>query len=181
MQPIALRTLTPEEVLAVERLAHSRTAAARAVERARIIWAAHQEEGAGAIAIARGVDPETVRRWVKRFNACGLAGLEDRPRPGRRPTYAPDQVAEIIAAALTKPEALALPFAAWTLDRLVAYLSEHKGITMKRTRLDEVLRAEGLRWRKQEPWFGERVDPAFAEKRGSSSSSTPHRRPTASS
>ena len=59
-------------------------------------------------------------------------------------------MAVVIAAALTKPEALGLPFAAWTLDRLVVYLSEQKGVTMKRTRLDEALRAEGLRWRKQE-------------------------------
>jgi len=28
-----------------------------------------------------------------------------------------------------------------------------------------MLLAEGLRWRKQETWFGERVDPEFAEKR----------------
>src|SRR6266851_3249903 len=30
---------------------------------------------------------------------------------------------------------------------------------------------EGLRWRKQEGWFGERIDPEFAEKRGPSNSS----------
>jgi transposase len=59
-----------------------------------------------------------------------------------------------------------LPFASWTLDRLVAYLSEHKGITMQRSRLDEVLLSEGLRWRKEETWFGERVDPEVAAKRG---------------
>jgi len=175
VHPIALRALTADEGIAVERLAHSRTAAARAVERARIIWAAHRGEGVGAIAVARGVDQETVRRWLKRFNGQGLDGLADRPRAGRKPTYPPEQVAEVIAAALTKPAALGLPFAAWTLDRLVAYLAEQKGITRKRTRLDEVLRDEGLRWRKQETWFGERVDPEFARKRGSSNSSTPQR------
>jgi hypothetical protein len=36
---------------------------------------------------------------------------------------------------------------------------------MQRSRSDELLIAEGLRWRKHETWFGERVDPAFAEKR----------------
>ncbi len=36
---------------------------------------------------------------------------------------------------------------------------------MKRSRLAEVLRAEELRWRSQENWFGERLGPAFAEKR----------------
>lgn len=35
---------------------------------------------------------------------------------------------------------------------------------MKHSRADEIFIAEGLRWRQQETWFGERVDPAFAEK-----------------
>jgi len=52
------------------------------------------------------------------------------------------------------------------LDRLQAYLQEHKGIAIQRSRIDEILLDEGLRWRKQETWFGERVDPAFAAKRG---------------
>ena len=175
MRPVELRRLSRDERDALERLAHSRTAPARTVERARVIWQAHTGALSGEIAAARGVDPETVRRWLKRFNAEGLAGLADRPRSGCPPTYPPGQVAEIIAAALTKPAALGLAFASWTLDRLVAYLAEAKGITMKRTRLDEVLRAEGLRWRKQETWFGERVDPEFAAKRGSLSGSTPPR------
>jgi len=78
----------------------------------------------------------------------------------------------VIATALTDPKALDLPFASWTLDRLSAYLNEHKGVAVKRSRIDEILLAEGLRWRKHETWFGERVDPAFAEKRGGSRPST---------
>ena len=181
MQPIEVRALTADEAAALERLAHSRTAPTRAVERAQIVWQAHGGALAGEIAATCGVDPETVRRWIKRFNAEGLAGLEDRPRSGCPPTYTPAQVAEIIAAALTKPEQLGRDFACWTLDRLVAYLAEVKGIRMKRSRVDQVLRAEGLRWRKQETWFGERVDPEFAAKRGSSSGSTPTRPRAASS
>ncbi len=117
----------------------------------------------------------TVRDWVKRFNAQGLAGLEDQPRAGRLPTYTPEQVATVIATALTDPKRLDLPFGSWTLDRLAAYLSEHKGIAIKRSRIDEILLKEGLRWRRHETWFGERVDPAFAEKRGGSRASTPPR------
>jgi hypothetical protein len=39
---------------------------------------------------------------------------------------------------------------------------------MKQSRIRQLLHAEGLRWRKQEGWFGERIDPQFAEKRGAS-------------
>lgn len=74
----------------------------------------------------------------------------------------------MIAASLTDPQALGLPFGSWTLDRLAAYLQEEQGITMKRSRIGELLQREGLRWRQQERWFGERPDPAFAAKRGPS-------------
>jgi hypothetical protein len=86
----------------------------------------------------------------------------------------------VINAALSRPAELGLPFACWTLDRLVAYLSE-QGIAMRRSRLSEIFIQEGLKWRREETWFGERVDPDFARKRGRSSSSTLPHRPTASS
>ena len=175
MRRLRLRELTEEERAVVEKLAHSRTVPARQVERARIIWRASQGEMAPAIAAALGLTAETGRDWIKRFNAQGLAGLEDQPRAGRPPTYTPEQVARVIATALTDPKRLDLPFASWTLDRLATYLNEHEGIAIKRSRIDEILLKEGLRWRKHENWFGERVDPEFAEKRGGSRASTPPR------
>lgn len=172
--PVCLRELTAEEASAVESLARSRTAAARRVERARIVWRASHGETPPSIAETLGPGTETVRRRIRRFNAEGLAALEDHPRSGRPATYAADEVAAVITAALTDPRRLGLPFASWTLDRLAAYLLEHKGIAMRRSRIDEILLKEGLRWRRQETWFGERVDPEFAEKRGGSRHSTPH-------
>jgi transposase len=165
MVPLRLRALTAEERSAVEKLAHSRTALARQVERARIIWRASEGASAPVIAAALSIDAETVRRRVRRFNAEGLAALEDHPRSGRPAIYSADEVAVVIATALTAPRRLNLPFAAWTLDRLATYLHEHQGIAMKRSRIDEILLQEGLRWRKQETWFGARVDPEFAKKR----------------
>jgi transposase len=176
-----LRAVTDEERAAVKRLAHSRTAPARSVERAQVVEAALEgaavEDIAAHLHLARG----SVYLWLHRFEERGIAGLQDHPRGGRPPTYRREQVSQIIATALERPQKLGLPYASWTLDRLVAYLAEHKGITMKRSRLDEVLLSEGLRWRKEENWFGERVDPDFAEKRGPSSGSTALLQPTASS
>jgi transposase len=174
--PVCLRPLTAEEASAVEVLARSRTAPARRVERARIIRRAGRGETPPIIAEALGLDAETVRRRIRRFNAEGLAALDDHHRSGRPATYSPDEVAAVIAAALTAPRSLGLPFASWTLDRLAAYLLEHKGVAMRRSRIDEILLAEGLRWRRRETWFGERVAPEFAEKRAASTRSTPARR-----
>jgi transposase len=151
------------------------------VERARIIWLAHHGQRVPAIARALGRSEHTVRLWLQRFNEKGMAGLADDPRAGRPTTYTPEQVGAVIAAAVTDPQTLALPFGSWTLDRLAVYLHEHKGIGIKRSRIGEILLAEGLRWWQQETWFGERVDPRFAEKRGPSSPSIRSRQRGASS
>jgi len=98
----------------------------------------------------------TVRRWIERFNREGLAGFEDEPRPGRPPIYTQEQqeqVGEVIQAALTDPQSLSqilqldppLPFGAWTLDRLAAYLKEYRGIPISRDRIAVLLRREGAR------------------------------------
>lgn len=177
---IRVRELSDAEADAIERLARSRTEAARKVERAKIVWLSREGKTVPAIAEELHLDPDTVRTWLKRFNAQGLPGLADAERAGRPVTYSADEVGEVLAAALTNPKNLELPFAAWTLDRLAVYLNETKGIAIKRSRIDELLLAEGLRWRKQETWFGERVDPEFAEKRGASPNSTSSPPPTAS-
>jgi transposase len=173
---IRLRDMNDNEVETIQRWASSRTAEARLVERAKIIWVARKGKRGKAVAEELGLNPVTVRKWLKRFNEIGLAGLQDAERPGKPPRYTPEQVGEVVATALTNPSTLGLPFASWTLDRLETYLNEVKGIPIKRTRIDDILLAEGLRWRKQETWFVERVDPEFAEKRGSSPSSTPNQR-----
>lgn len=173
---VKLRKLNTEERAALERLARSRTEEARLVARAKIVLGLAAGERPYQVADRVGVGRMAAYEWLHRFNAEGLKGLTDHPRPGRPHTYTAEQRAEVITAALTKPESLGLPFASWTLDRLQAYLSTHKGIGIKRTRIDEILIAEGLRWRKQETWFGQKVDPQFAAKRGRSKSSTPARR-----
>ena len=177
---LCIRELTADERHELARRARSRTEPARVVERARLILAVADGQTAPVAAAALGWVPDTGRQWVKRFNAVGLAGLEDRPRSGRPVTYGPEVVGEVLATALTKPDGLGLPFACWTLDRLAAYLNEARGITIKRSRIDELLVAEGLRWRTQETWFGERAQPpgASSDSSGGVSSGPPPGRPT---
>lgn len=170
---LRVRELTTEEEQEIGRLVRSRTAPVRLVERARIIALAQQGVRVPAIAAELGISEPVVRRWLERFNTGGVAGLADAPRSGRPATYTAEEVGAVIAASLTDPQELGLPFGSWTLDRLAAYLAAHKAITIKRSRIGELLQREGLRWRQQETWFGARPDPAFAAKRGPSSRCTP--------
>lgn len=178
---LQVRAFTPEEDKTIRRLAPSRTEPMRLVQRAQIISLSSRGYRVSEIADELGLAPNSVRMWSKRFNAHGVAGLGDEPRSGRPVTYTPEQVSIVVETALTKPDTLGLPFACWTLDRLTAYLNEQKGIGIKRSRIDEILIREGLRWRTQEAWFGERVDPDFAQKRGRSSPSIPRHLRTVSS
>ena len=177
---LRVRAVSDEEREELGRMARSRTAGAGLVRRARIVMYALEGLKAPEISARMDLGGVTVRHWLKRFNARGLQGLEEDVRTGRPPTYSAEQRSAVIDAALTRPADLGLPFACWTLDRLVAYLGE-RGIAMRRSRISEILVREGLRWRHEETWFGERVDPDFARKRGRSSSSTRQRRPAASS
>ena len=175
---LGVRVLSEEEREALGRIARSRTVGAGQVRRAQIVL--HALEGLKAPEISARMDlcGATVRHWLKRFNARGWQGLEEDVRSGRPPTYSAEQRSAVITAALTRPADLGLPFACWTLDRLVACLSE-RGIAMRRSRISEILLREGLKWRHEEAWFGARVDPDFARKRGRSSSSTRRHRPAA--
>ena len=82
---IKLRSLTREEQAEIQRLASSRKAPMRLVQRARLIKAMTEDPDlpasraglqVGFTSVAMGI------MWVKRFNAEAIAGLADRPRSG---------------------------------------------------------------------------------------------------
>lgn len=53
---------------------------------------------------AGGMDRQTLRDWVHRYNADGLAGLLDRPRTGRKPRLTGEQLREIEAWVQAGPD-----------------------------------------------------------------------------
>lgn len=179
--PLRLRALTDEEARVIAKLVRSQTASVRLVQRAKIVQWASQGETIPQITTELGCASNVVRKWFKRFSTQGIAGLEDAPRSGAPSRYTAENKARVVATARTRPSDLGLPYSSWTFERLAAYLHEEIGLTMKKTRIFEILQEEGLRWRRQETWFGERLDPAFAEKRGVSQRSAQRHSPTASS
>src|SRR5215472_302467 len=152
--PLHLRPLPEEEGRVISKLAHSRTASARLVERAKIIQLAAEGSTIPQIMQQLPLSEAKVRKWWKRFEQQGLAGLEDAPRPGAPSRYTAENKARVLEAALTPPGDLNLGFTCWTFERLAAYVREHLGIQMKKTRIFEILQEEGLRWRHEETWEG---------------------------
>ena len=62
---------------------------------ARLIALANALDGMDRASAARlaGMDRQTLRDWVHRYNAEGIAGLSDRPMPGRTPKLTEGQMA----------------------------------------------------------------------------------------
>jgi transposase len=67
------------------RLAAAKTVKSKPARRILAIAMALEGHDRALAARAGGMDRQTLRDWVHRYNAEGLAGLADRPRPGRKP------------------------------------------------------------------------------------------------
>ncbi len=88
--------ITREDLTATElRATSGRTKDARAAR--RMLALALVLEGTDRTTAARscGMDRQTLRDWVHRYNAEGLAGLVNRGRPARPRQLSPDQMAEL--------------------------------------------------------------------------------------
>src|SRR6516225_9022246 len=89
--------LTREEEDDLQRYSRSRTLPRRLVERAKMLLLGGAGQGAEEIAEQLGTARQTVCRWLSRFEAQGLRGVEhDAPRPGRPPLILPSKIAEIV-------------------------------------------------------------------------------------
>jgi len=176
-KPVKLRTLTTEEIAEIRRLAASRTESFRLVQRARIIAAMLDDPnlyGSEAGQQAGYRSPIMGVTWVRRFNAEGPAGLEDRKRGGRKPTHSQAVRSALISLALQKPNTLGYPFKLWTLERLQTAFEEREGVHLSDSTIWTWMADEGFEWKRQESWFheAEKHDAQFVEKRGASSRPT---------
>lgn len=99
-------TLTLEERKHLETVAASRTTPHRQVQRARLVLSAEAGKTNQAISKETGLGWRSVGMWRRRFVPERLAGLEDRPRPGKPRQYSDaDRLRVIETACNQKPQA----------------------------------------------------------------------------
>ena len=129
--PLQLSPLSEQRLDELNEL-YRTTKEVRLRTRAQMILLA-SEQGMPAPAIAKIVreNSQTVRNWFKRYEAEGIEGLKDAPRPGSPRKVTTEYVSQLVEVVRQRPRSLGLPFSMWTLARLADYMAEQTGIRVE--------------------------------------------------
>jgi transposase len=130
--------------------------------RAQIVLAWYDGDSSADIAKRFKTSKPTVYKWVDRFEAEGVAGLEDRKSTGRPRSVSGSVRSRIVALTkLPPPEATGLTH--WSTYEMVKYLKRHEGINVSHNFVAELWREHGLKPHRQGT-FKTSTDPEFATK-----------------
>src|SRR6188508_2032906 len=135
-------------------------AARRMLALALVLEGSSREEAAR----AAGMDRQTLRDWVHRYNAEGLAGLSDRRRPGPRPRLSPEQEAELVTAVEQGPDPDRDGVVRWRRVDLRALIEARFAVRLHERSVGKLLRRLGfarLSVRPRHPKADEAAQEAF--------------------
>jgi transposase len=149
-------SVTDQDRVVLESTARSRTAAARDVQRARVVLLAADGWSNRAIGAEVGLHYNQVAVWRDRYRDEGLAGLVDTERPGRPPVYDADDVILLVKTATeTPPE----PASRWTMEALARRLNE-AGVAISVSQVWRICQALDLKPWQYQSWMTSH-DPDF--------------------
>src|SRR5512134_812130 len=119
----------------------------------RLLAIANALEGMSREAAARsaGMDRQTLRDWVIRYNEDGIDGLLDRWGEGRPPTYSAAEQAELMRIVLAGPNPETSGLSAYTLEDLADICTERFGKRMHPWALGRLLKRLGFSRQKTRP------------------------------
>ena len=151
--------LTPEALRRHARHEPNRRAALR------LLAIANALEGMSRAEAARlaGMERQALRDAVVRYNAEGLAGLHDRPKPGRPPRLGEAEQAALAARVFRGPDPGRDGVSAWTRADLCGWLEARFGKPFHPSSLSRVLRRLDLSRQKVRPVHPE-ADPRAQER-----------------
>jgi transposase len=120
---------------------------------ARLIALANVLDGMSREAAARaaGMDRQTLRDWVVRFNAGGVDGLRDQPRSGRRPWMSEGQQAALKSIVLRGPDPERDGVSSWRIIDLCRIATERFGVRYREGGMRRLVKSLDLSWQKTRP------------------------------
>ena len=144
--PIATER-TPAELRALARRERDGRVGARLLALANALDGMSRE----AAARAAGMDRQTLRDWVHRYNAEGVDGLRDRPRAGRPCRLDEGRQAAPKALILKGPELKRDGCVAWRARDLRDLVERRFGVGYSETGILRLLHGLDLSWQKARP------------------------------
>jgi transposase len=102
-------------------------------------------------ATSAGMDRQTLRDWVLRYNAHGVAGLSDNWNGGRPPILSVEEQDELLAIVMAGADPVKHGFCAFTRDDLVAIAKKKFNKSMHATSMGRLLRKLDLSRQKARP------------------------------
>ena len=111
-----------------------------------------------------GMDRQTLRDWVHRYNAEGLAGLSDRPQPGPAPKLTPAQEAEVAALVRQGPSLAEHGVVRWRRRDLAGVIERRFGVVLAERSVGALLKRLGFRrlsTRPRHPGFDGQAQASF--------------------
>ena len=87
-----------------------------------------------------GMDRQTLRDWVHRYNAEGVAGLSSRCSPGRPPTLNEAQMAELRCMVLAGPDPDRNKVVRWRCVDLCVEIAARWSVTLTKATVGKLLR-----------------------------------------
>jgi transposase len=112
----------------------------------RILAIAHVLEGASRAeaAAACGMDRQTLRDWVHRYNHDGIGGLSDGHRSGRPPALSAEQMQDLKELVLAGPDLAVHGVTRWRCLDLSAAIADRYGVVVHERTVGKLLRRLGL-------------------------------------
>ena len=98
-----------------------------------------------------GMDRQTLRDWVHRYNEEGIAGLSNRVAPGRSPKLTEGQMAALKAVVLAGPDPAVDGVVRWRIVDLCRWVEERWGVSYSETGMLRLLWSLDLSHRKTRP------------------------------
>ena len=92
-----------------------------------------------------GMDRQTLRDWVHRFNEHGLAGLSDRKAPGPTPRLTPEQDAAVAELVRKGPDLAEHGVVRWRRADLSKVIEARFGVCLAERSVGTLLRRLGFR------------------------------------